>query len=570
LADGTRTLQIIIQARDEASKVLKSFGSSFGDMAKDAQIGSAAILGGLTLMGKGAIDAGSQLQQARIAFNTMTGDAKVAGDLLQKLSDFAVSTPFTFPSIVEGSKRLLAYNIEAKDLLPTMKMLGDITAGVGTDKMPQLILAFGQVKAATRLTGAELRQFSEAGVPLLDTLAKQANVTAAEMTGMISDKAVSFDMVRDALASLTGEGGKFFNLMDAQSKTFGGTISNITDNLFRMGAAFVGVTVTGEVIAGGLFDRLAQAATQLLNVLNQLTPQISGFMNTFLTNTPMVTAVLGALLGLLTPLALAFAAMIAPALLFAAAGMAIGLAIGFFIQKMQEGSPWVIAIGAALGAVAGLIFATVIPAFIAWGIAAVSAAIATIIALAPVILIAAAVGAAVALLYFAWQHNFLGIQQITSTVVNWFRSTAWPIIQAVFGFIVDAVENMAGVWISRFNAIVGAINAVIGALRSMIDMARSAASAVAGGLKIPGFQHGGFVPGAYSQPVPAILHGGERVISRTGVDVNNGGTGGGGGVTINFNGSVALDSDDRVKELADRIISVLGRQNELAGKGLAI
>ncbi len=83
------------------------------------------------------------------------------------------------------------------------------------------------------------------------------------------------------------------------------------------------------------------------------------------------------------------------------------------------------------------------------------------------------------------------------------------------------------------------------------------------------FQHGGFIPGAFNQAVPAVLHGGERVVPRMGVDVNNGG-GGGGNITINISGQYQLDSDSRMSEFADMVIQKLNRQNELAGKGVSV
>jgi hypothetical protein len=133
------------------------------------------------------------------------------------------------------------------------------------------------------------------------------------------------------------------------------------------------------------------------------------------------------------------------------------------------------------------------------------------------------------------------------------------------------LDVITGGWVTKFNMMRQAVDAVVGAIRGLISAAQDLASRAAKGLKIPGFQHGGFVQGSYSQAVPAILHGGERVVPRTGTDVNSGGmVGGGGPVTINISGSFNLDSESRVQELANKISDVLGRQNELAGKGIGI
>jgi phage-related protein len=170
-------------------------------------------------------------------------------------------------------------------------------------------------------------------------------------------------------------------------------------------------------------------------------------------------------------------------------------------------------------------------------------------------------------LAMAWKNNWGDIQGKVKTVVDWFQGSALPIIKSVLSIINGLVSATKDEFIGAFNSIKGAIEGVIGAIRGVISAAEGMAGRVKGGLKIPGFQHGGFVPGVFNQPIPAILHPGERVLSRTGTDVNPG-SGGGGGVTLNFTGPISLDSDTRVQELADKIIRILGRQNELASKGV--
>jgi len=180
---------------------------------------------------KGAIIGfNSALEQAQVSFKVMTGSADTARRHLQDLKAFATQTPFEFPELLEASKRLQAYGTEVKDVIPLMTTLGNITAGVGKDKLPQLILAFGQVQAATKLTGTELRQFTEAGVPLLDALAKAYNRTAGEIQEMVSEGKIGADAVRYVLDQMAGEGGKFANLMAEQSRTFEGAMSNIKDS----------------------------------------------------------------------------------------------------------------------------------------------------------------------------------------------------------------------------------------------------------------------------------------------------------------------------------------------------
>ncbi|MHC1728061.1 MAG: tape measure protein [Syntrophobacteraceae bacterium] len=211
--------------------------------------------GSFAMLTKTAFQNASAMEQNRIAFETMLGSAEQAKILLGDMSEFARKTPFDLPQVVEGGRRLLAFNIEAGNLIPTLNALGNIAAGVGKEKLPELILAFGQVRAAGQLTGAELRQFTEAGVPLLEILAKQAGKSAAQIKDeMENGAAPSFAEVEKAIFSMSENGGKFFDLMGKQSQTLGGQMSNLKDNFFRLGNAIIGVSETGEIIEGGLFD----------------------------------------------------------------------------------------------------------------------------------------------------------------------------------------------------------------------------------------------------------------------------------------------------------------------------
>lgn len=229
----------------------------------------------MAVAGGFAVSSASDFQQNRIAFDTMLGSADKAKDLLKEVSDFARRTPFELPEVVTGAKQLLAYGIEAEKIIPTLTNLGNIAAGVGRDKLPQLFLAFGQVRAAGKLTGMELRQFTEAGVPLLEVLAEQSGKTAAQIKeAMENGAAPSFAEVESALASMSKEGGRFFNLMDRQSKTFGGTMSNVKDQIGRVARAIVGIDETGEIREGSIFARLTKAAKTLLDFLEQNGPTI--------------------------------------------------------------------------------------------------------------------------------------------------------------------------------------------------------------------------------------------------------------------------------------------------------
>ena len=169
------------------------------------------------------------IEQVTIAFETMLGSAEAAAKLLEEITDFAAKTPFELTGLIDNSKKLLAFGIEADDIIETMTNLGNIAAGVGRDKLPNMVLAFGKIRTKGKATMEELNILLEAGVPILDALAKKFNVSTQELFKMITAGKVGFEDVNQALANMATGNGKFANLMEKQSKTFFGILSNIQD-----------------------------------------------------------------------------------------------------------------------------------------------------------------------------------------------------------------------------------------------------------------------------------------------------------------------------------------------------
>lgn len=291
-------LSIVIQAKDEASKVLKGLHSHLQDAAKYSQTAAIGLGGAAVAIGafaKQALSAAADFEQSKVAFETMLGSADSAQKMLNDLTDFAKKTPFELKGLETTTKQLLAYGFKQEEILPDLKALGDIAAGVGMDKLPNLTLAFGQVKAATKLTGNELRQFTEAGVPLLDELAKQFQKPVAEIQEMVSAGEIGFPAVEQALKSLTGEGGRFNNLMGKQSETLSGMISNLKD----VWAIFLREQ-------GQQLIEWAKTLTEKLiyftqNVLPVLMDKISALTTWFGEHKIALAAVAGAVVGLLIP-----------------------------------------------------------------------------------------------------------------------------------------------------------------------------------------------------------------------------------------------------------------------------
>ncbi len=340
-------LQLVLRVRDEASKELQKFSGVVGKMSDNfhANLGaagtmSAGVITALGLMTRSAVKNASAFEQNRIAFETMLGSADRAKTLLQQVSDFATKTPFELPQVVEGAKRLLAYGISMENIIPSFKTLGDIAAGVGTDKLPALITAFGQVSAKGRLMGQELLQFTEAGVGLGGELQKMFGKTREEIEEMIGAGKIGFADVEKALQNMSGAGGIFFNGMERQSKSLNGMLSNINDSMGKFVREIVGIDSQGNIREGSLFAVLRDAAQKFLVVLEKVRPVITKFINEMMSHKEVVMAIAGALGGLLVLAVIALISAIGGALIvmaqFAIVGAAVGVAIAFIISHFNE------------------------------------------------------------------------------------------------------------------------------------------------------------------------------------------------------------------------------------------
>lgn len=183
---------------------------------------------------RGLYTIGGELQKQRIALTSIIGDSMKAETIFNRIKDLAVVSPFQFKELASYAKQLSAYSIPYEELYDTTKRLADISAGVGVD-MGRIILAYGQVRSAAFLRGQELRQFTEAGIPLVDELAKRFTkltgvvTSAGDVFDKISRKEVSFGMVKDVLWELTDEGGKFYNMQEALAESLAGKWSNLQD-----------------------------------------------------------------------------------------------------------------------------------------------------------------------------------------------------------------------------------------------------------------------------------------------------------------------------------------------------
>ena len=184
-------------------------------------------------------DVRGEFELQKVSLRAILRDAPAADAIFEQIKQLSVKSPFTFKDLTGYAKQLAAFSIPANELFGTMKRLADVSAGLGVG-MDRIVLAFGQVRAASVLRGQELRQFTEAGIPLVELLAEKFTklkgtvVSSGDVFQMISKKMVSFNDVKDIFDEMTAAGGRFYNMQELQANTLKGRMSNLTDAIDLM------------------------------------------------------------------------------------------------------------------------------------------------------------------------------------------------------------------------------------------------------------------------------------------------------------------------------------------------
>lgn len=302
---------------------------------------------------RGLYTIGGEFQKQRIALTSILGDSMKAETIFNRIKDLAVVSPFQFKELASYAKQLSAYSIPYEELYDTTKRLADISAGVGVD-MGRIILAYGQVRSAAFLRGQELRQFTEAGIPLVDELAKRFTVlenkvvSAGEVFDKISRKEVSFGMVKDVLWDLTDEGGKFYNMQEALAESLAGKWSNLQD------AWDVMMADIAESNSGVLSDSL-ELLTDLMNHWEAVAAILGSLVGAYGFYKTAVIAVNAAHKAETAMRTITFITNLTRARQGLTAATRAQAVAQWALNAAMKANPWMIAI-TAVGALAGLYF----------------------------------------------------------------------------------------------------------------------------------------------------------------------------------------------------------------------
>ena len=204
-----------------------------------------------------------EFEMQRVALRSILQDMTGADMLYEKIQALAVESPFQFKELISYTKQLAAFSVPLDELYDTTKMLADVSSGLGVG-MDRLILAYGQIRSAAFLRGTEVRQLTEAGVPILEELRKkfeelgEEGVTVGDVFDKISARMVPFEMVKEVFEDMTSAGGMFYQMQEVQAQTLAGKISNLKDAYEVMFAEIGGKNETFLKNSVDLLRRLIQ------------------------------------------------------------------------------------------------------------------------------------------------------------------------------------------------------------------------------------------------------------------------------------------------------------------------
>ena len=275
---ASNNLEYTLRLKDLFSKTMQGAANQVkrldGKMSKlkESFSGLKGIIAGVAIAGfaKSVFDALDNVQKFHASIkNMLLGNEGAAKALERQLVNLAKTTPFQLTEVQDASKQLLAYGFKAGELVYTMKRLGDVSSGIGAP-LGDIAYLYGTLKTSGRVTLMDLRQFAGRGIPIYETLAKRLKTTTNEINNMVSAGKIGFKDIEGAFKDMTSQGGQFFNLMEDQSKTVGGQLSNMADSWEQL-KVNIGKSQKG-IIAGtvSFFSQMLNSFTNYFEQQNRM------------------------------------------------------------------------------------------------------------------------------------------------------------------------------------------------------------------------------------------------------------------------------------------------------------
>ena len=287
--------------------------TGFKTVATSVGVVSTAMAG---LVGFG-VKYNSEIEQLQTSFEVMTGSAEKAQSIIKELQEIGSSTPFEVKGLAETTQLLMNYGLEADDAIDKMMMLGDIAQG-SSEKMNRIAMAYGQMSSAGKVQLEDIKQMIEAGFNPLQEISKTTGESMASLYDRISKGAISVDEITASMERSTSAGGKYFQSMEKQSKTFNGQISTLKDNFSQFAGVLAEDTtnaISSEFLPAlnetiqamqegfseegfeGLATAFSEGFTNILMMLVEKAPEIvnvavvmiQSFVNSIQENLPTIT-----------------------------------------------------------------------------------------------------------------------------------------------------------------------------------------------------------------------------------------------------------------------------------------
>jgi tape measure domain-containing protein len=246
--------------------------SAFGQRAE--KIGtslSLAISAPLALVGKNALQTSAQFESLEMSFGTMLRSMENGKTLMKDLQNYNLATSFQFEEVAGAGKSLLAFGFAQQQIIPQMKMIGDISAGVGIN-IKDLAEIYGKARVQGRLFAEDINQLTGRGIPIIAELAKQFGVSEQAVKKLTEDGKIGFGNLEQAFASMTSTGGQFFNMTANQSTTLGGLYSNLQDSV-TMNLRTIGDSIVKNLDLKTVIPQASKYLTDLAEGFSKLSPE---------------------------------------------------------------------------------------------------------------------------------------------------------------------------------------------------------------------------------------------------------------------------------------------------------
>ncbi len=260
--DASKFEKVLSSVTGKSKRMISGIGTVAGGVAKGATLVYGAVSAAMSVAGVASIKYNASIEQLQTSFETMTGSAEKAAEIVQRLRTMGAETPFETADLAKVTQLLMQYGFEADDALAKMRMLGDIAQG-NTQAMESIATGYAQMASAGKVNLQDIRQMINGGFNPLQEISERTGESMASLYDRISKGTMAVDEITESMIHATSEGGKFYQSMEKQRQTLNGQLSTLKDNLSSFGGMIF------EPISDQLRDALIPDANAILTDLQR-------------------------------------------------------------------------------------------------------------------------------------------------------------------------------------------------------------------------------------------------------------------------------------------------------------